>query len=186
MLVSRLFPPSSPQRLAPLPRWATTTRPPANSGRNPTQFPRDEREGEAVEAVALHALVEQRAGQGVAAHEVGVGAVEGGVEGGGLPQVGPDVPYGTDEANALGLVQGGQRHERLDRRERVVRDRHGPVETVAAMDHPVPDGRQVGRARMPEDPVQRLVHRVVQVVRRLGLQRNVGVPAVAFDAEGQA
>ena len=122
--------------------------------------------GEAVEAVAAHALVVERARQGVAVAMRGMPAMEGGIETGDLRQGRVDLHREADRREIVRLVQrrellvGGQpvEHGRVDQhRARVVgaavHDAVADGTKLEAVEGPQPcaglgdGGRQIGHAR---------------------------------------
>ena len=100
--------------LAPLPRWATTTRPLGDLRRDLGQHARDVLVGQAVEAVAADAVVVEPARQGEPVGELGMAAVEGGIEAGDLRQVGLDRGDRADAGEIVRLMQRRERTERLE------------------------------------------------------------------------
>ena len=62
-----------------------------------------------MEAVAPHALLVQRVGQGVAVGHLGMAAMEGGVEAGDLGNPGAALADHADGRQVVGLVQRRQR-----------------------------------------------------------------------------
>ena len=105
-----------------------------------------------MEAVAAHALLVERLGNCEPVGDLGVEAVEGGVEAGHLRQVGAAGPDRADGGQVVRLVQGCQRDEALEPRQHVVVDQDRGGEVGAAMDHPVADGER-RCAQMLHDPV---------------------------------
>ena len=128
--------------LAPLPRWATTTRPAAISGATCRQGVRDVFVGQAVEAVAADAVVVEPARQGVPVGDLGVGAVERGIEARDLGQLGPEPGDRADAGEIVRLVQRRERHERGQLLEHRWTHPHRPGVVDAAMHHPMADADQ--------------------------------------------
>ena len=95
-----------------------------------------------MEAVAADAVVIEPAGQGEPVGELGMAAVEGGVEAGDLRQVGVERGDRTDPCEIVRLMQGRERAERLEIGEHPGIDAHRCCVMDAAMHHPVADGEQ--------------------------------------------
>ncbi len=93
--------------------------------------------GQAVEAVADVAAPGQVGGQPVAAHDVGLAGVEGGVEAGYLWQLRLHLLQQVDGAQVGRQVQRRQWHQRVHAGQRGVVHQAGRGELHAAVDHPV-------------------------------------------------
>ena len=106
------------------------------------QHARDVLVGQAVEAVAADALVVEPARQGEPVGELGMAAVESGIEAGHLRQVGLDRGDRADAGEIVRLMQWRQRTQRLQLGEhsRIDANRRGVVDP--AMHHPVADAEQ--------------------------------------------
>lgn len=138
-----------------------------------TKLSGDEFIGEAVEAVALDALVMQRAGNGEAANKIVLRGVKGRVEGGDLGKMRFQMPEGADETQRLRLVQGRQRGQRIDGIDcgGVERDRIG--KPVAAMNDAVAGSARGGHVEMIGETRESLIDDAVQIFRDLGIQRHL-------------
>ena len=135
----------------PEPRWATTTRPSRDGGRHLGQARGDVLVGQAVEAVAAHARAVELLRDGVAVGELGVAAVEGGVEAGDLRQPGPAGADRADRRQVVRLVERGERHQRLELLQERVVDQHRGGVVRAAVHDPVADRDRRG-AQVLEQP----------------------------------
>jgi hypothetical protein len=101
------------QSEAPLPRWATMTRPFA-SGVIGGELAGDVIVAQPVEAVAPHAFVVEAARQGEGVVDPWVAAVKGGVEAGHLHRLGEGRDGRAHPGEVVGLVQRRQRAERVE------------------------------------------------------------------------
>ena len=106
------------------------------------QHARDVLVGQAVEAVAADAVVVEPARQGEPVGELGMAAVEGGIEAGDLRQLGLDRGDRADAGEIVRLMQRRQRAERLEPGEHRRIDAHRRRVVDAAMHHPVADAEQ--------------------------------------------
>ena len=102
----------------------------------------------AVEPIPLDAEIVPAAWQGTSAGHVGAGAMKGCVEAGDLRDAAKPLGDRFDTRQAVGLVQGSQRGERIQPREHLGRDRHRLGVEAAAVDDAVADGgkRRLGLA----------------------------------------
>ena len=154
IVVSRLRPCRRAQRLAPLPRCATTVRPAAWAGREFGQFAGDVLVGQAVEAIFPDAFRLEPARDRVAAYRRCERVVEGGVETADLQQPRPQRQEGADRRQAARLMQRGQRCQPVDRRDRGGVEADRTRKLPAAMDDPVTDAGQRVAAEMILGPIQ--------------------------------
>ena len=118
------------------------------------QHARDVLIGQAVEAVAANALVIEPARQGEPVGELGMAAVERGIEAGDLRQVGLDCGDGADAGEIVRLMQRRQRDRALPAwRAHAGSTRTGAAIVDAAMHYPMTDAEQVGVAEVLAQPV---------------------------------
>ena len=80
----------------------------------------------------------------------------------------------ADQPDALRLMQRRQGHQGFDRVERIVGDRLGSGEPVAAMDDAMSDAGKRAHREMAPQPAERFIDHLVQVLRHGCFQRNVG------------
>ena len=159
MVVATDRPSRMAQIEAPCPRCAATTRPAEEAPRR--ELRADRLVGNAVEAVAAHALVVQRARQGEALVELRLRAVEGGVEARHLRHAREGVARGAHALEVVRLVQRGQGLEGREPREDRVVDRDRVVELDAAMDDAVAHRGHAHVRRVLAQQAQRRPQRVV-------------------------
>ena len=95
-----------------------------------------------MEAVAPHALLVQRVGQGVAVGHLGMAAMEGGVEAGDLGNPGAALADHADGRQVVGLVQRRQRGVGIQPRQDVVIDQHRLGQLGAAVHHAMAHGQR--------------------------------------------
>jgi hypothetical protein len=103
--------------LAPMPRWHTTLRPRGGRVVELRQHRGDVLVGQAVEAIAAHALVVQFHRQCEHLRQFGLRAVEGGVEAGHLRHARLAFEHQPDRHQVVRLVQRRQRDELLQVRQ---------------------------------------------------------------------
>ena len=140
---------------------------PGHVGRHGAQLLGDIFVGEAVEAVAAHALVVEGARQRVAVGVRRMPAVEGGVEAGHLRHVRVDLRREPDRRQVVRLVQRRQRRERGQPRQDGRIDAHRPVVVGTAVHDAVADRPQfeAAEAREPATQLRRGGGKVGQVRR---------------------
>ena len=130
-MLSTLLPPFMAHIEAPLPRWATITRPPAMSGATSRQALRDIFVGKAVEAVTPDALGMKLVRDRVVIGQRIVIAVKGRIETGDLRQCRKIVQQRSDRREVMRLVQRRQRSVSLQPRHHGVIDQNRPVHNPA-------------------------------------------------------
>ena len=168
---STLRPPASAHIDAPDPRCATTTRPGAISGASFRQRTGDVFVRQAVKAVAPHAFLIQRVGDGETVGHRGMAAMERGVEARYLRHAGKPLGQRAQHRHRRRVVQRRQRIQRLDPRQR----RAHPPRTGAVMSGPPCTTRWPNAARpcARQRPVgqRRQASSAVGVIRRV--QRRI-------------
>ena len=113
-VLSTLFLPFIAQRLAPLPRCATITRPLAISGATSGSDRRDVLVGKSVEAVALDAGITNLLRQRHQFRHRRLAAMEAGIETRDLRHSRHLVAHGFDRRQVVRLMQRRQRHQRRE------------------------------------------------------------------------
>ena len=138
-----------------------------------------------MEAVALHARVEQFARHRDAALAVALALVEGGVERGDLRQMRPDPADRLDQADGARLVQRGEGAERGDRLQHLSIDPRGALEPIAAMHDAVPGADEARRLVSLRQDRQRLRNDVVQILLQFGGKGQVGLVVAFLEVQHQ-
>ena len=165
-VLSTLLPFRSAQRLAPLPRWATTTRPPAISGAI-GQHRRDVLVRQAVEAVALHPGGTDLPGQGNELGDRGLASVEAGIEAGHLRHAGQAVDDGFDRRQVVRLVERSQGNQLPQPLQDPRRDHDGAIVLRPAVDDAVAHSEDAGFAVAGANPAGQGVESARAVAHRL-------------------
>ena len=157
---STLCPSTSAHIDAPDPRCAATTLPAAISGACVFIAPAMYCIRQAVEAVAPHAFLIQRVGDGEPVRHGGVAAMERGVEAGDLRHAGEPLAQPLQHVERRRVVQRGQRRNRLDPRQGRVIDQHGTIQVGTAMHDAVTERRDFAGQRAIRQLGQRLHRRM--------------------------
>ena len=133
--------------LAPLPRCSTTVSARGRALVELRQHRGDVLVRQAVEAVAPHAGFVQLRGQREALRDVGIGAVERGIEAGDLRQLRRALEQAPDRREVVRLMQRRERNQLLERRHHVRIDAHRLREVEPAVHDAMSDADQLVAAR---------------------------------------
>ena len=160
-MLRRLRPAAKAHMLEPLPR-CSDGRPAARGGGVVAgQGLGDVLVGQAVEAVAAHAAVGDRARQGEGLRHLRLGAMERGVEAGHLGQLGCALHQRPDRGEVVRLVQGRERNVLFQRREHGCIDANGSGVGKPAVDDAVADADEALFAQLVAEEREQMVERAV-------------------------